>query len=211
VAHEAIDKAVEALKSVKTGWVTRRDAADFLGTAAMRAVKALRAHLNEPDVDVLRAVTEHLGKLSGAVSGIAPTAERRRHSVEELAKACAKEGSRTVSSCEAGFQVEVKLRNGRRQIVFIVPETRKDGAELVRVFSFCGLPTESSFKWALQANAKLSNSTIALTSEKGEEQLVLSRTFWADDATPFQVKVTVKEIAFYGDWMEQKLTGADEQ
>ena len=40
--------------------------------------------------------------------------------------------------------------------------------------------------------------------------MVLARTFLASEATPAQVKAAVKEIAYYGDWLELKLTGLDD-
>ena len=84
--YEEIDKAAKLLKDTKAGWVTRRDAVELLGQSAARALKVLREHLDEPDVDVHRSVVEAMGKASAAVAGIAPVAEARQYSLDELAR-----------------------------------------------------------------------------------------------------------------------------
>jgi len=83
-------------------------------------------------------------------------------------------------------------------------------AELIRVFTYCGAESEEALEWALEANMKLSHCALALTHDEDNRRFVLTRCFLAEAARPEQVKAAVKEIAFYGDWIEKKLTGLDE-
>lgn len=205
---EEIDKAAVDLANREAGWVTRRDGAEVLGQAAVRALAALKAHEEEPDVDVQRSVESALGQASGALAGVAP--KPGGHSLEELARFCEKPGSREVTASGDGYAVKVQLKAGRHQMVYITPFKRKDGIELVRVYTRCGPPQEKTLSWALAANMKLAQCAFALIEEEGEEQLVLTNCYLAGQATPTEIKVAVKEVAHYGDWMETKLTGLDD-
>ncbi len=207
---EDIERAAAALHDTKAGWVTRRDGADALGQAAMRAIEALNAHAEERDVDVGRAVKEALGQVSGALAGIPPTAGEATHTLEELVRYCEKPGERSVVREGEEYSIEVGLREGRQQVVYVTPLKRRDGVELIQIYTHCGPFDEGALKWALEANMKLAQSAIAVTQVDGEERFVLTNSYFASEATPAEVKASVKEIAFYGDWLEQKLTGRDD-
>jgi hypothetical protein len=50
-----------------------------------------------------------------------------------------------------------------------------------------------------------------VTDIDGVRQYVLTSCFPAAEATPQIIKIAVKEIAYYGDWVEQRLTkGGDD-
>lgn len=205
---ESIEKAAAALSDKNGGWVTRRDGAEALGKAAARALEALRAHKEEKDVDVRRVVDEALGRASAALAGVAPKTEP--YTLEELVRACEKSGSRTVKTCKDGYEIHVALKDGRHQTVYVRRFKRKDGAELIRVYTPCGKPTEDALAWALRANAKMVQGAVALSNHNGEEVFSLMNCHIASETTPAEIKASVKELAFYGDWMEQKLSGLDD-
>jgi len=213
---EDIDKAVENLANKDAGWVDRRDAAEALGEAALRAVSALTAHADESDVDVGSAVQKALDRVRGLGAGGRPgdaaQAKPATYSLEQLVRACEKPGQRTVTPTGDGYVIEVQLKAGRRQIVCVTPYTRKDGIELIRVYTQCGPAREDAVPWALRTNMKLAQCAFALMREgdDAEEQLVLSNCYLAKEATPREVGVAVKEVAYYGDWIEKKLTGLDD-
>jgi len=190
--------------------VTRRDGADALGDAAAKAVEILRAYSKDADVDVASAVNRALERISGAVAGVAPKPGSRDYTLEELVAGVEKEGKRSVQSHDDGYAVDVRLKNGRNQKVYISPSHRSDGTKLVRVFTYCGEPTEDAMRWALETNMKLSQGALALHEEGGTEHFVLVNCYIASEATPTEVKASVKELAFYGDWIEQRLSGLDD-
>jgi len=211
VLFNDIESAVAELADARAGWVHRRDAAEALGRAAGQALTALRAHEDDADVDVRAIVQKVLGQASAAMVGIEPRAQEEDSlSLGELVKACEKPGQRTVAQKDGDFVVTVQLKQGRHQDVYVSPFKRKDGAELIRVFTYCGAESEEALEWALEANMKLSHCALALTHDEDNRRFVLTRCFLAEAARPEQVKAAVKEIAFYGDWIEKKLTGLDE-
>ena len=207
---DEISKEAKVLSGSKAGWVNRRDAADHLGEAAERALTALQSHRQEPDVDVRMAVEKAIQRVGGSLTGAKSEAAQRLCALQDLANACAKPGQRTVKAHGDGYEIEVLLKGGRRQKVYLMSHSRKDGARLVRVYTHCGKPKPESLKWALQTNTKLTHGALALLGDGDEERLVLVDSYLMDEATPETIKRSVKETAFYGDWIESKLTGMDE-
>jgi len=205
-----LEKLAKQLHDPEAGWVVRRDAAENLGKAACFVLDALREHADEMDVDVRRAVDHALGEASAALAGVPPLPQVKQYTLEELAKACAKDGERVVAPHGKGFVVQVTLKSGRRQAVYLNHHQRKDGMELIRIFTECGPPREDALEWALRANMKITHGALALTKDSGEERLVLTDCYLAHAATPAEIKASVKELAFYGDWIESKLTGLDD-
>jgi len=207
---EEIDAAIEKVKDTKAGWVTRRDAVELLGKVAVRALDALQDASDEMDVDVRRSVDDMLGKAAAALKGVKPKYEAGPLSLEDLAKTCAKEGVRTVEPDSEGFVVRVALKDGRHQAVHLREFKREDGVKLVQVYTVCGKADETSYGWALRANMKLIQGAVALAKQGDDERFVLTMTFLAGEITRPEIKAAVKEAAYYGDWIEQKVTGQDE-
>ncbi len=208
--YEEIAQTAKILADADSGWVDRRDSAQKLGDIAAKALDALRQFGDELDVDVRRAVDEALGNASAALAGVEPVRQSKHYTLEELARSCEREDNRVVAPHEDGFVVQVDLKSGRHQAVFIMPHTLRDGGELIRVFTKCGAPTDQSLEWALRANMKLSQGALAIDKKDGEKEFVLINCFLASETTPLEIKDAVKRIAFYGDWVETKLSDLDE-
>ncbi len=208
---EEIDGAAKHLADTKAGWVDRRDGAATLGKAAAKALAALKAHEDEPDVDVRRAVEKALGEASAALTGVEPeSAEPGKLTLEQLVRACERPGKREVQASGNGFLVKVRTKGGRTQDVYVMPVTRLDGIELIRVYTLCGPASPEMSDWAMRTNAKLAQCAFALWEQDGEEQMALMNMYLAEDTTPREIHVAIKEIAYYGDWVEHKITGEDE-
>jgi hypothetical protein len=207
---EDVTKAAETLENAKAAWVNRRDAAEYLLDTAGRALGLLQAHRNDPDVDVRRAVEKALGRLATDLGGVKPIPAGGAYPLEGLARACEKPGQRAVKPHEHGYAIDVLLKTGRHQRVYLAPSTRKDGTKLIRVFTYCGKPTPESVQWALRINTQLTHGALGLACEGADATFVLVRSYLADEATPGAIKASVKEIAAYGDWIEGKLTGLDD-
>jgi len=200
-----IKNAIAVLGNTEENYVRRRDAADFLGEAAGRAFAALKRHLKDPDVDVQLGVSKALER---ADANAAPPPDS--YPLDKLVNACERKGARTVTKQGDGYVVEVKLQEGRGQRVYVTPYKRKDGIRLIRVYTYCGAATPDALRWALLANMKLTHGALALAKEDGEERFVLVNMHLADSTTPREMKASVKEAAYYGDWVEKKVTGLDD-
>jgi len=208
---EVIDSAAENLRNTNAGWVTRRDGADLLGKVAIRALTALHAASDEPDVDVRRAVEQALGQAVATLEGVKPRPVERSFTLEELVRASEKAGERELTKVnENEYRMEVALREGRKQTVHIRRFQRKDGVELIQVYTICGKADERSYAWALRANMKLVQGAVAIEKHGDDEQFVLTTSFIAEHVTRWEMKAAIKETAYYGDWMENKLSGLDE-
>ena len=207
---EEIDDALQRLADTKAGWVTRRDAADLLGKAALKALAALQQFSDEMDVDVKRAVDEALGRAAGVLRGVTPITGPTQYSFDELARSCEKPGSRTVEKDDDGYVIRVKTDDNRAQNVHVRLFKRSDGIDLVQVYTVCGKSDEGAFGWALRANMKLIQGAIALAKQGDDERFVLTACFLASEMTKAEIKAAVKEMAHYGDWIESKLTDRDE-
>lgn len=208
--YEELDQAAAKLADTKAGWVTRRDAAEQLGNAAIRALTALRRHADEMDADVRRAVDHALAQVSAVLDGVEPPGSHLPYTLEELARYCEKPPARVVERDGDAFTIKVMLKSGRGQHVHLRKFKRTDGVELIQIYTVCGKADEKKFAWALRANMKLIQGAIALASQGDDERFVLSICLLADSVSHFAVKAAVKECAYYGDWIEQKLSGQDE-
>ncbi len=210
---EDIDKAIATLAKQDAGWVFRRDSVEALSEAASRALRALKAYADESDVDVQRAVAAALAKASTALAGIVPDAQsavkEAAPSLEALAYACEKAGKRSVESSGDGYAITVQLKNDRTQTVYLKPFVRKDGLQLIRVYTFCGTVDEETLMWALRTNLKLAQCACAMMKKEDEEQLVLINSYLASEVTVTEIRVAVKEIGHYGDWIEKRHSEED--
>ncbi len=200
-----LEEAEQNLSNARAGWVHRRDAALALGRWAAIALDALKRHINDPDPDVRRAVAETLAKIHLP----AVPASDGSYPLETLARACEKPGKREVQSDGSDFMVQVKLPEGRQQQVRLSPAANRDGHPLIHVSTRCGEASEKAKNWALRYNAKLVHCAFAVQAGDEREELVLMENIPFRHATPEAVKAAVKEIAFYGDWIEQRLHGGD--
>lgn len=206
---DELERAIEELGDTRAGWVTRRDAAQTLGRIATQALKTLAAHAADNDQDVRGVVTEALGWARAGLDGIEPVAQERAYALDELIKYIEKPGSREVSASGDGYDITVSLNDGRKQHVHVGPGTSQSGLETVQVKTRCGPAPEKALKWALRNNVGLTHCGMALVEENGEEYLEMVNSFLADAVTPAEFKACVKEIAFYGDWADGKLTKGD--
>lgn len=207
---ELMQEALATLADAEQPWVSRRDAADVLGGAAAHAVSALKSREDEADPDVRIAVERGLGAAQAALQGIRPQPlEKEGYTLAQLARACEKADRRTVAPHGDGFAIDVAIGDTRRQRVLLDSSPAKNGGQLVRVSTVCGAPSEKAIKWALRLNLEFTHGALALSGGEGQEQLVMTCSFRAEDTGPDEIKDAVKEIAFYGDWIEAKLSGKD--
>lgn len=203
---DPIEQWLIDLANARAGWVTRRDAAEALGSIARRAYAALEQHLQDPDVDIRAAVAK---ALTGVKRPEVPPLLQEAPTLAALVKGLAAPGRREVAPDGEGFAVTVTLSPERKQKVFLSTFTPADGRPLVRVHTCCGGEHASLFPWLLKHNAKLSHCAFALLEVAGAMRTALVENLPLESATPEMVKSAVKEIAHYGDWLERKIAETD--
>jgi len=204
----SISDLVKTLDNPENGWVVRRDAAEALGKIAAESVTALAGHLKDKDMDVLIAVEACLEPLHVLLQ--TRDKQRKHYSLRDLAQACQKQGERDVETHETGYAVTVTLPNKRRQRVYIMRYKSKDGRDMVRIFTMCGKANKDYEHLALQLNRKFSHAAFAVQKWKDADFLILVNNILRQEATPDMVKRCIKEMAYYGDWLEEKIEGTDE-
>lgn len=198
---------VQVLNDRAAGWVARRDAAEHLGKIAHRVIAELLSHQQDQDMDVQLEVVRTLEPLHVLLATRGKP--RRQYTLRDLALSCEKHGYRTVDTYKSGFVVTVKLESGRSHRVYIMPHKLKEGKNIIRLFTLCGEATPEKFSWTLKANTKLTHGAFALLKFNEEEHLAIVNNIVKEEATPEMIKRGVKEMAFYGDWLEDKLTRQD--
>ncbi len=202
-----LDRAITQLSNRDGTWVARRDAADFLGKVAARARTALSQFAQDADTDVRGAVAKALGDAAWRDAGRdSPAAQL---TLEELVRAVERTGKRAARPVDGGFEVAVTLKNGRTQKVLVTRGTSEAGAETIRVRSRCGLADPKSTGWALRSNDRLPHCSIAIVEDGGQEWFEIGHSLRAQKATPDELRACIKEVAFYADWAEARLSKQD--
>jgi hypothetical protein len=204
---KSIQELIQELNDKTAGWATRRDAVETLGKYAHRLVTELLNHQQEEDMDVQMEVERSLQPLHVLLE--TPGKTQKQYTLRELALACERHGHRTVDTYKTGFVVTVKLEEGRSHRVYIMPNKSTESKKTIRLFTLCGETSPEMISWALKANAKLTHGAFAVLKFNDEEQLVIINNILKEDATPALIKRGVKEMAFYGDWLEEKLSDRD--
>ncbi len=204
---DELDGAAAALADLSATWVARRDAAEWLGKIAARALAGLAANRQEQDPDVRSAVERALSDAKRGLGGA--DGGRSTATIEGLVKAVEKPGKRDVTPVDGGFEISVKLHGDRAQRLRVVQAKSQDGGDTVRISTRCGPGVDKALKWALKTNAGFTHCGIALIEENGASYFDLVHSILLETATVDEFKACVKEMAFYGDWAEEKLTGGD--
>lgn len=204
---KSIQELIQELNDKTAGWATRRDAVETLGKYAHRLVTELLNHQQEEDMDVQMEVERSLQPLHVLLE--TPGKTQKQYTLRELALACERHGHRTVDTYKTGFVVTVKLEEGRSHRVYIMPNKSTESKKIIRLFTLCGEASPEMLSWALKANAKLTHAAFSILTFDDEEQLAIINNILKEDATPALIKRGVKEMAFYGDWLEEKLSDRD--
>lgn len=203
-----LKKTLDTLANREAGWVARRDAAEALGNVAQKSITALVDHLGDQDTDVQMAVERCLQPVHVLLRTHARS--RKHYTLRDLAFSCERKGARSVEAHDSGFIITVKLRNGRSHRVYLTHHETRDSRRMVRVYTLCGVATPEKVTWALKANTKLTHGAFALLHWHEADYLAIMNNILKQEATPDTIKRAVKEMAHYGDWLEEKMSGLDE-
>lgn len=232
-----IDGLISTLERGRV-WTERRDVADFLAETAKRIVITIENVVkSDGDVDVLTAceqalnsVREHLKLTPIQVQAAAPEpapvavepqqrmlepdmeeeAEESQVLLAEIVSSDVEGPGVTVSETDDGYEIVVRLESGRFQKVYLAEgRDEKRDVGLIHIFTPCGPAASRVFKWALEANSKLTHGAIGIRSLGGKEMLVISDTYVASTVRREQVRDAVFAIAETGDVIEKGLTRVD--
>ena len=207
---EALQQWAEKLADTNANWTERRDAAETLGQLAQAALKALHEHSSDEDEEVHNAVLRALEEVEVYAHGDSTRSESAEYTLDELMQTVDEPGVYSATRKENRYVVNCALPNNRRQVVHVEPHTRKDGTELIRVYTVCGPARADAYRWALRANRNLPLGALALAKYEGTEHFILLNCYLTSTVTPADVRSSVGELSRYGDWIEQKITGMDD-
>ncbi len=204
---EDLDRAIAAVSNRGATWVSRRDAAEYLGRVAAQARDALQRNAEDSDTDVRAAVAKALGDAAWRDAG--RSGKESQLTLDELVREIEKPGKREVRVIDGGFEISVALKNGRAQKVRVTHATSEAGADTIRVSTRCGPAADKEMAWALRTNNRLPHCSLAIVDDGGEAWFELVHSLRAQKATAEELRACVKEVAFYGDWAETRLTKGD--
>lgn len=106
--------------------------------------------------------------------------------------------------------VQVELREGRRQRVFIETTEPVGGDRLLSIYSVCGPVDPSHCEEALQLNSRIVHGAIAIRDVDGRPMFVMTNNYPRSTADSEEIRQSVLDAALHADALEQRLTGRDE-
>lgn len=196
---EDIHILLDTLGDKDSAWVDRRDAAEKVGKEVQQVIARLSLHLQDEDMDVKMAVERSLEPVHLLLR--TRDKERKDFSLRDLAFFCEKSGVRSVKPYKTGFIIKVRLPNGRKQRVYLMPHQLRDGRKILRVLSVCCEANNTNVPKALRTNSRLAHSAFSLIKSKDVIYISILSNIFRQEATPDRIKRTVKEVAYYADWM----------
>jgi hypothetical protein len=208
--RETVRNSVSQLDDTGGGWVFRRDAAEALGRGAAEAVEALKAHQDDPDQDVRRTVRTALLHVREAFRGAESDVPAGRTPLERMVRALESPGKRDWVDAPTGFALKVSLPSGRSQTVRVEPAQSQGNEDTVIVWTPCAAANPKAYEWALKNNNHFALCAVTLRDHEGAETLCMLGSFLAEELTPSELKAAVKEVAFYGDWLEERLSKGED-
>jgi len=234
-AEASIGNLISTLKKGQV-WTERRDVAQCLASVSQQIVKALEDVIkSEDDVDVRVACEQALNAVRGhlklapvqvqappapapapeaaptqAQAPEAETAPAEPVSLAEIVQADIERPGVTVSETEDGYEIVTRLESGRFQKVHLVRSRDESrDIDLIQIFTVCAPANERVFKWALEANCKLTHGALAMRTLGGKQMLIITDTYQAATVRREQIRDAVFAIADAGDVIEKGMTRVD--
>ncbi len=143
-------------------------------------------------------------QLLTAVAGDVPDVESL------LSAAFGSQPNVTWSRCGEKFCVEVRLPEGRRQIVHIEPSAHSVADRLLLLYSQCGDARPEYFEKGLRLNAQMAHGGLAIREIAGTPQFVMIDTYPRATVDPEEIRRSVLELASQADAVEKLLSGLDQ-
>jgi len=108
-----------------------------------------------------------------------------------------------------GYEVTVRLPDGRRQRVYIETSEHAATDRLLLIFTNCCVADPSYYEEALRMNAKVSHGALAIRNIGGEPHFVMVDTYPRATVDAEEIRRSVFELAMQADAVEQLLSDED--
>ena len=107
------------------------------------------------------------------------------------------------------YRLEIKLRDGRRQAVFVEPSDHGAADRLLLIYSICCRAQPEFYEYALRLNAECLHGGLSIREIDGQLHFCMVDTYPRATVDPEEVRRSVLEVAQQADGIEKLLTGAD--
>jgi eukaryotic-like serine/threonine-protein kinase len=138
-----------------------------------------------------------------AVAGDSPDVEGL------LVSAFSNQSNVSWTRCGEKFCVEVRLPEGRRQMVRIELSAHSVADRLLLIYSQCGDVRPEYYERGLRLNAQMAHGGLAIREIEGTPQFVMIDTYPRATVDAEEIRRSVLELASHADAVEKLLTGAD--
>jgi serine/threonine protein kinase len=108
------------------------------------------------------------------------------------------------------FRIEVRLPEGRRQIVYLEPSEHAVADRLLILSSFCGNARPEFFERGLKLNAEMAHGGLAIREIGGTPQFVMIDTYPRATIDAEEIRRSVLELASKADSVERLLSPTDQ-
>jgi serine/threonine-protein kinase len=108
------------------------------------------------------------------------------------------------------FRIEVRLPEGRRQIVYVEPSDHAVADRLLLLSSFCGTARPEFFETGLRLNATMAHGGLAIREIGGIPQFVMIDTYPRATVDAEEIRRSVLELAGKADAVEKLLSPTDQ-
>lgn len=108
------------------------------------------------------------------------------------------------------FRIEVRLPEGRRQIVYIEPSEHAVADRLLILSSYCGNARAEFFERGLRLNAQMAHGGLAIREIGGTPQFVMIDTYPRATVDAEEIRRSVLELASKADAVEKLLSPTDQ-
>jgi eukaryotic-like serine/threonine-protein kinase len=108
------------------------------------------------------------------------------------------------------FRIEVRLPEGRHQIVYIEPSEHAVADRLLILSSYCGDARPEFFERGLKLNAEMAHGGLAIREIGGSPQFVMIDTYPRATIDAEEIRRSVLELASKADTVEKLLSPTDE-
>jgi serine/threonine-protein kinase len=107
------------------------------------------------------------------------------------------------------FRIDLRLAEGRRQIVYIEPSDHAVADRLLVIYSLCGPARAEYFETGLRLNGQMAHGGLAIREIDGIAQFVMIDTYPRGTVDAEEIRRSVLELGTRADAVEKLITGAD--
>ena len=107
------------------------------------------------------------------------------------------------------FRLDIALRDGRGQQVFVEPSEHPATERLLLIYSICCPADPAYYEFALRLNSDIPHGGLAIREIDGTPRFIMVDTYPRGTVDAEEIRRSVTEIAYRADAVEKLLTGMD--